>query len=122
MDRFAAIQNRLRQFSAEREWGQYHDPKNLSMAIASEAGELLAELRWLEGTASDAYVQGTAGRERVEHEVADIAIALLTFCQRANIDLLDALDRKITLNELHYPVKDSKGRAERPRNHVPNDT
>ncbi|MBK6485421.1 MAG: nucleotide pyrophosphohydrolase [Gemmatimonadetes bacterium] len=114
MDRLAAIQVRLRQFSAEREWEQFHDPKNLSMTIASEAGELLAELRWVAGDASDEHVRSAPAREKIEHEVADIAIALLLFCERAKIDLLDAIDRKIGLNAHRYPVELAKGHPDRP--------
>jgi NTP pyrophosphatase (non-canonical NTP hydrolase) len=114
-DRLAIINERLRQFAAEREWSKFHNPKNLAMAIASEAGELLAELRWVTGEDSDELVRDAAHRMNVEHEVADIAIALLLFCDRAGIDLLEVVERKIELNEQNYPVELAKGRSERPR-------
>ena len=74
------------------------------MAIASEAGELLAALRWIHSDASDEFVTDPANRLRVEQEVADVAIALLLFCDRAEIDLLGVIERKIDLNETNYPL------------------
>lgn len=113
-DRLHGICERLRQFSAERDWQQFHDPKNLAMAIVSEAGELAAELRWIENVKSDDFVRASPGRERVEQEVADVAIALLLFCDRAGIELLDAIERKIEVNAGRYPVEKARGRSERP--------
>jgi NTP pyrophosphatase (non-canonical NTP hydrolase) len=68
------------------------------MAVVSEAGELAAELRWVEGDESDAFVRTSPARERVADEVADVGIALLLLCDRAGIDLLDAMERKIEMN------------------------
>jgi NTP pyrophosphatase (non-canonical NTP hydrolase) len=114
-DRLTIVNERLRQFVAERDWSKFHSPKNLAMAIASEAGELLAELRWVTGEESDELVCDPVHRPNVEHEVADVTIALLLFCDRAGIDLLQVVERKIDLNELNYPVELTKGRSERPR-------
>src|SRR5687768_10428445 len=114
-DRLTAVNERLRQFAAERDWSKFHNPKNLAMAIASEAGELLAELRWVTGEKSDELVSDPVHRANVEHEVADVAIALLLFCDRAQIDLLQVVARKIELNEQHYPIELTRGRSERPR-------
>ena len=108
------LRERLRSFSNARDWSEFHDPKNLAMAIASEAGELLATLRWVGSGASDDFVHDSANRLGVEQEVADVAIALLLFCDRSGIDLLDAVKRKIDLNEVNYPVESAKGRSERP--------
>ena len=113
-DRLVQIGERLRRFVAERDWSQFHDPKNLAMAIASEAGELLAEMRWISSDRADDFVRDLANRERVEREVGDVAIALLLFCDRTGIDLLDAIDRKIALNAENYPREQAKGRSERP--------
>lgn len=113
-DRLAAIRDRLRRFVVEREWGQFHDPKNLAMAIASEAGELLAELRWVSSARADEAVQDPGKRERIEREIADVAISLLLFCDRVDIDLFTAIERKIEQNESHYPVAQSRGHSERP--------
>lgn len=113
-DRLQQIRHRLRQFTEERDWGQFHNPKNLAMAVVSEAGELAAELRWVEGAQSDDFMRTSPGRERVAQEVADVAIALLLFCDRAEIDLLEAIERKIEVNAGRYPVEVARGKAERP--------
>jgi dCTP diphosphatase len=108
------IVDRLRDFVSARDWGQFHDPKSLAMAIASEAGELLAELRWVRSDSSDEHVRQPKLRQQIENEVADIAIALLLFCDRAGLDLIRAIDRKIDINAENYPVDASRGRANRP--------
>lgn len=113
-DRLTAIRDRLRDFVAERDWQQFHDPKNLAMAIASEAGELLAELRWVRNDEADAALNDEGTRAAIEAEVADVAIALLLFCDRAGIDILDAVDRKIDGNARKYPMDKSRGRADPP--------
>lgn len=110
---------RLRVFVDEREWAQFHDPKNLAMAIVSEAGELAAELRWVANVNADAFVRDSANRERIELEVGDIGIALLLFCDRAGIDLLGAVERKIEVNALNYPPDVVRGRSERPASNEP---
>lgn len=105
---------RLRSFTAEREWGQFHDPKNLAMLLASEAGELLALLRWVPNAEADAFVRSGEQRPRVEAEAADVAIALLLFCDRSGIDLARAVDAKIAANAAKYPVELSRGHAKTP--------
>jgi NTP pyrophosphatase (non-canonical NTP hydrolase) len=119
VDRLSALQDRLRQFVAERDWQQFHDPKNLAMAIASEAGELLSELRWVTSEKADEIVREPERRERIEREVGDVAIALLLLCDRVGIDLLSAVDRKIALNAVSYPAQLSRGRADRPSGDSP---
>lgn len=113
-DRLDEMRERLRCFSKARDWSEFHDPKNLAMAIASEAGELLATLRWIRSDTSDEFVHDPANRPGVEQEVADVAIALLLFCDRAEIDLIGVIERKIDLNEVNYPVESARGRSERP--------
>lgn len=113
-DRLETIRDRLRRFVAERDWGQFHDPKNLAMAVASEAGELLAEFRWVASENADAFVHESAKRARVELEIGDVAITLLLLCDRVGIDLFDAIERKMALNEGNYPARLAKGQSDRP--------
>lgn len=108
------IVERLREFVSARDWGQFHDPKSLAMAIGSEAGELLAELRWVRSDESDAHVIQPKLHEQLENEAADVAIALLLFCDRAGIDLVQAIHHKIDINATNYPVASSRGHAGRP--------
>jgi NTP pyrophosphatase (non-canonical NTP hydrolase) len=113
-DRLDAVRAGIREFVAARNWAQFHDPKNLAMAIASEAGELLAELRWVANAEADNVVRDTAHRSAIEQEVADIAISLLLFCDRADIDLISAIERKLEINATNYPVAASRGKSHRP--------
>ncbi|MBI2537899.1 MAG: nucleotide pyrophosphohydrolase [Gemmatimonadetes bacterium] len=107
--------NELRTFVREREWERFHTSKNLAMAIASEAGELLGEYRWIEDGEADAWSRDPENHARVANEAADVGIALLLFCDRIGVDLLDAIPRKIAINRANYPLAASKGRPERPR-------
>jgi len=104
----------LRAFVHERDWEQFHDSKNLAMAVASEAGELLAEYRWLRSEEADSWTADQQNRDRVAAEAADVGIALLLFCGRTGIDLLAAIKSKIEVNRRNYPADQSKGRRERP--------
>jgi NTP pyrophosphatase (non-canonical NTP hydrolase) len=73
------------------------------MLIASEAGELLAEVRWISGDESDQMLTNPDVRTRVEHEIADIMIGVLIFCDRVGIDLWQAVEEKIEINNGNYP-------------------
>lgn len=115
MDRLEGVLQVIREFVAEREWQQFHDPKNLAMAIASEAGELLAEYRWVSNAEADGFTKPEEVRRRVAAEAADTGIALLLFCERVGIDLVDAISDKMATNRQNYPVEQSRGKAERLR-------
>jgi dCTP diphosphatase len=104
----------LRKFVADRDWQQFHDPKNLAMLVGSEAGELVAEYRWVRGEQADALSRQPDARARIAAEVADVGIALLLLCDRIGLDLAGAIEQKITRNAERYPVATSHGRAERP--------
>ena len=114
MERFEEIIGELRVFVAEREWEQFHDPKNLAMAVASEAGELLAEYRWVSNAEADSYSRNEEHRRRIAAEAADVGIALLLFCDRIGLDLIEAIRLKTAANRHNYPVEQSRGRWERP--------
>ncbi len=114
MDRLEEVVQGLRAFVAEREWEQFHDPKNLAMAVASEAGELLAEYRWVNNSEADSYSRKEEHRSRIAAEAADVGIALLLFCDRIGLDLIDAIKEKMTQNRRNYPIEQSRGRWERP--------
>jgi dCTP diphosphatase len=108
------LQDEVVRFAADRDWGQFHDPKNLAMALASEAGELLALLRWVSNAQSDQAIRGTELGRSLMDEVGDVGILLLLLCRRADIDLASAVTEKLQRNAVRYPVGDSRGRAERP--------
>ena len=93
----------IRAFVDARGWEPFHDPKNLAMAVASEAGELVAELRWVASEEADAFAERPDVRARLEDEAADVAITLLMFCDRVGIDLETAIPRKLDKNAGRYP-------------------
>lgn len=101
----------LADFARKRDWEQFHSPKNLSMALAGEAGELLEHFQWL--SESQSTQLAAAKRDAVALEMADIFIYLLRLAERLDIDLLDAAYRKMAINEQRYPVEKVKGDARR---------
>jgi NTP pyrophosphatase (non-canonical NTP hydrolase) len=110
----ASLVEELRAFVAERDWGQFHDPKNLAMLLASEAGELLAEYRWIPNDRADAFSREPEARQHIADEIGDVGIALLLLCDRTGIDLQAAMRDKLARNRQRYPVELSRGRAARP--------
>ena len=104
----------LRRFVAARDWQQFHDPKNLAMLVASEAGELVAEYRWVPGDVADVHSREPEARARIADEIADVAIAVLLLSDRIGLDLARAIKDKLAKNALRYPVEAARGRAERP--------
>lgn len=111
---FDAVREELRAFVAEREWGQFHDPKNLAMLVASEAGELAAALRWVGNDKADEFVGAEPGRSRVASELADVTIAVLLLADRMGLDLVAAVRDKIETNRRNYPPQLVRGSSERP--------
>lgn len=102
---------RLLAFARERDWEQFHSPKNLSMALAGEAGELLEHFQWL--TEQQSANLDDARKQQVALEMADILIYLIRLSERLDIDLIDAAYRKITVNQARYPAERVRGDARR---------
>ena len=115
MDQISNIQQRLQEFAGERDWNQFHDPKNLSMAVVSEAGELAALFRWVRNDESDEFVRSEKNLDEVAGEVADIAIFLLLLCERTGINFAAAIEAKIAKNEFNHPAALTRGHARRVR-------
>jgi dCTP diphosphatase len=106
-----ALQQRLREFAAERDWDQFHSPKNLSMALIAEAAELVEHFQWL--TEQQSRELPAVKRADVELEMADIFVYLLRLADKLDIDLLAAADRKITMNARKYPADSVRGSAKK---------
>lgn len=104
----------LREFVAERDWAQFHDPKNLVMLLVSEVGELASEYRWISNVEADDHMRDAATRARIVEEVGDVAIAVLLLCDRLGLDMVDAGRRKLDINRRNYPVDAARGKAQRP--------
>lgn len=104
MDPLAALRDEIREFVRERDWEPFHDPKNLAMCLASEAGELLSELRWVAGQDADSHCRDAAHRQGVVDEMADVTLALLMLADRIDVDLVSAVRSKLTVIRKKYPV------------------
>jgi dCTP diphosphatase len=109
MSDLAAVQARLGKFRDERDWAQFHGPGNLAKAIAVEAAELLELFLWVSGEGEGEVLEER--RAEVEAELADVLIQCLNFASATGIDVIDAVDRKITRNAEKYPVATWKGKA-----------
>ena len=100
----------VRAFRDARDWAQFHTPKNLSMAIAIEAAELMAEFQWIGTSESVAAAANPEKRNSVEEELADIVIYCLSLAESMGIDVSDAVRRKLQLNAEKYPEEEYRGR------------
>ena len=101
----------LRKFAQDRDWEQFHSPKNLSMALSVEASELLEHFQWTSEQAT--YKLGEAKQQLVGYELADIFIYLLRICDQLNIDLIDVTKEKMEINNQRYPVSKVKGSSKK---------
>ena len=117
MDSLDDLNRRLKEFAQTRDWEQFHNPKNLVMALAGECGELLEHFQWL-SEAQSAALSGEK-KEAVALEMADILIYLIRCSERLDIDLLDAAYRKIAINESRYPAEKVRGDARRAEEYEP---
>ena len=102
----AGLQRRLAAFAAERDWEQYHTPKNLAAALSVEASELVEIFQWLTPEQSARVMEKPETAHRVADEVADVLAYLLQLCEVLGIDALTALDAKIDRNEQRFPTKE----------------
>ena len=102
---------KLKDFAQERNWEQFHSPKNLSMALAGEAGELLEHFQWLSEEASTQL--GAEKKDQVALEMADILIYLIRLSERLDVDLVGAAYRKLEINQARYPTEQVRGDARR---------
>jgi NTP pyrophosphatase (non-canonical NTP hydrolase) len=100
---------RLAEFARERDWDQFHSPKNLAMALSGEAGELLEHFQWL--TEEQSRTLPPEVKDAVALEMADVLLYLVRLADRLQVDLAAAADRKIVLNAARYPVEQFRGSA-----------
>ena len=99
----------LKKFATERDWDQFHTPKNLATSISVESAELLELFQWTRGQKDWSEIEEVEIKEKIENEVADILLYLIRFSDLAKIDLEKVALRKITLNAQKYPIEKSKG-------------
>ncbi len=106
-DPFRELRDALRAFAAERDWDQFHSPRNLATALAVEAAELLEPFQWLDDAQSRALSRET--RAAVEEEMADVLLYLVRLADRLDVDLEQAARAKLARNALKYPVEKARG-------------
>lgn len=103
------ILSKIRKFRDERDWMQFHDPKNLSVSIVIEAAELLEHFQWKDQKEVEKYLK--ANKEEIADEIADIAIYLAEFADNLGINLIQAMHKKLAKNAKKYPIEKAKGVA-----------
>ena len=101
------LQAALRRFAEERDWGQFHTPKNLAAALSVEAAELLEHFQWL--TDEQSRQLGDEQRQAVGHEIADVLLYLLQLSDKLGIDPLQAAREKLAINADKYPADKARG-------------
>ncbi len=102
-----ALRNTLRKFVAERDWDQFHSPKNLSMALSIEASELMEHFQWL--TEEQSRSLPPEKLAQVRDEMADVLVYLVRLADKLDVDLLAAAAQKIEKNALKYPAAKVRG-------------
>ena len=103
------LQELIMDFVHKRDWEQFHSPKNLSMAIGSEVGELMAHFRWM-NTKEEEEAEKSKNITEISYEVADIMMLLLEFAKITEIDIAQAVKKKLEINEIRYSVEEFKGK------------
>ncbi|MHC5111711.1 MAG: nucleotide pyrophosphohydrolase [Planctomycetota bacterium] len=106
----ADLKKLIESFVDEREWQPFHDPKNLSMALAIEAAELMEHFQWLRSEELEAIRSDKAKMAEITEEVADVAAYLLSFATTMGIDLSESLRAKMVKNAIKYPADEFRGR------------
>ena len=105
------LQQRLRDFAVERDWEQFHSPKNLVMAMNVEAAELMEHFQWMTEEQSNAL--SDKQRDEVAYEMADVFIYLMRLSERLDINLTDYIENKIKLNAEKYPADKVRGSSKK---------
>lgn len=106
-----ALRDRLHQFRGDRDWEQYHDPKNLAEAISIEAGELLELFLWKR--CDESCELDDSERNHLEQEMGDIVIYLVYLADAFGFDIIEAAMKKVDLNERKYPVDKARGSSKK---------
>lgn len=108
---FERIKKQVRQFVVERDWDQFHSPKNLSMALIVEAAEMVEHFQWL--TEEQSCNLAPDKLAEVELELADIQIYLISLAEKLKLDLVAAVDKKLVLNAQKYPAEEVRGSSKK---------
>ncbi len=104
------LKDAVAEFERERDWRQFHSPKNLAMGIAIETGELLEHFQWISGEESFEVVRDAEQMKQVRQEIADVFCYLLNLSLVMGVDLSDAFWEKLKINGAKYPAEKYRGR------------
>ena len=110
-DDLEQLRDHLRRFASDREWDQFHSPKNLAIALSVEASELLEHFQWLSEEQSKSMPN--AALSEVRKEMADVLLYLIRLADKLGIDLVEAAQSKLLENAEKYPVEKSKGTSKK---------
>lgn len=108
---FEGIKQQVRQFVVERDWDQFHSPKNLSMALIVEAAEMVEHFQWL--TEEQSCNLSPEKLAEVEQELADIQVYLISLAEKLKLDIVTAVEKKLVLNAQKYPVDKARGNSKK---------
>ena len=108
--RITELRDVVRRFVDDRDWRQFHSPKNLSMSLAIEVAELMEHFQWISADASWKATENPERREAIREELADVFCYLLAMANELGIDLSTAIRRKMAGNEQKYPAEEYRGR------------
>jgi len=111
VDVLIALRDELRRFAADRDWDQFHSPKNLASALSVEAAELLEPFQWLTEEQSRHLTKEQS--EAVREEMADVLLYLIRLADKLDIDLVAAASDKIVRNAARYPVEKARGSSKK---------
>jgi NTP pyrophosphatase (non-canonical NTP hydrolase) len=110
-DQLRILRDKLRQFAEERDWNQFHSPKNLAMALSIEAAELMEHFQWISEAESQSLP--IEKREKIREEVADVLLYLIRLADKLEIDLSAAAVEKIEVNTSKYPIQKARGNSKK---------
>ena len=108
MSEIRAVIEKIKQFRDERDWMQFHDPKNMAVSIILEASELLEHFQWKTIEEVEEYTR--QNQEEIKDEIADIALYLFELADNLGIDLMNAMEIKLAKNEKKYPIEKARGK------------
>jgi len=109
--RISELKERVLAFVQERDWDQFHSPKNLSMALAAETAELMEHFLWATPEESKSVAKDPAKRSKIAEELADVVIYALEFANSTGLDVAASIESKIAANARKYPVEKARGRS-----------
>lgn len=108
MSEIRQIIEKIKKFRDERDWMQFHDPKNMAVSLILEASELLEHFQWK--TIEEVEKYARQNKDEIKDEIADISLYLFELADNIGVDLIDAMNQKLKKNEEKYPVEKAKGK------------